>query len=239
MTLFRKIRKDLIKKGQLKRYFLYAIGEILLVMIGISLAFQLDNWNEDRVKKNTEISYYKNIQDQIVEDRGLIVGLVNFNKTYMEQFEYAAKIVGMNDRTKMDTLGIIVSNLTQYSDFDRQGNIYETMVNSGEVKILRNHDIVNGLRLLEEKYLYINRMENIHYDAMMNYVIPAVNPNLKLAKAQIMKPDALYTYEFQNLVLSLIQIMTEKDKVYNEALDIIESVTGLIEKEETNENQFL
>ncbi|MFT5891715.1 MAG: hypothetical protein ACI9Y7_001822 [Dokdonia sp.] len=41
----------------------------------------------------------------------------------------------------------------------------------------------------------------------------------------------LYHYEFQNLVLSLIQVMTEKNKVYQEALREIEFITNLIDKE--------
>ena len=61
MKLFRSLRQRMIKEGSLKRYLLYAIGEILLVMIGISLAFQLNNWNDNRIKENTEITYYKNI----------------------------------------------------------------------------------------------------------------------------------------------------------------------------------
>ncbi|TMU57057.1 DUF6090 family protein [Flagellimonas algicola] len=235
MTLFRKIRKDLLIKGRLKKYVMYAIGEILLVMIGISLAFQVDNWNEERIKEKAELGHYKNIQDQINTDKSLILGLIQFNNAYTEQFKYASKIIHANDRSQIDTLGLIVRNLTQYSDFDRQGNIYETMINSGEVKLLKNDAIVNGLRILEEKYLYINRMENIHYDAMIAYVVPALNPNLKFATAEIMKPDVLYTFEFQNLIISLLQIMSEKDKVYNEALHEIDIINKLVDTELFNQ----
>ncbi len=231
MKLFQTIRKTLIEKKDVKRYLVYAIGEILLLMIGISLAFQLDNWNEDRVKKNAEISYYQNIRDQITEDRDLIQEQKNFNKNYLSQFDYANFILETKAFDQLDTLGIIIRNLTQYSDFDRQGNIYETMVNSGEVKLLTNLEIVNGVRSLEEKYLYVNRMENIHYDAMMTYVIPAINPNLKFSNMEIKNPNAFFAYEFQNLLLSLMQIMEEKDKVYGETLDGIEGLTALINKE--------
>jgi uncharacterized protein DUF6090 len=231
MKLFRKIRQTLIKEGKLKRYLLYALGEILLVMIGISLAFQVSNWDDNRIKKNSEIRYYENIRDQIADDKALVIEQVHFNNRYMTQFKYANEILESNDRTRMDTLGFIVRNLTQYSDFDKKGNIYETLVNSGEIKLLRNYVIMNSIRELEEKYNYINRMENIHYDAMMKHVILATSPIIKFSDATVQKPDQLYSYEFQNLVSLLIQVMTEKDQVYNEALHEIEVINELITEE--------
>lgn len=221
----------MIKEGKLKRYLLYAIGEILLVMIGISLAFQLNNWNDNRIKENTEVRYYQNINDQIENDKILLKEQLEYNNYYMAQFKYANEILEANDRNRIDTLGPIIRNLTQYSDFDRKGNIYETLVNSGEIKLLKNLTIVNRIRVLEEKYNYVNRMENIHYDAMMQYVIMAITPVIKFSDASVQKPDLLYTFEFQNLVLSLIQVMTEKDQVYNEALDEIDNITNLINME--------
>jgi hypothetical protein len=229
MKLFRGIRQTMIKKENLKRYLLYAIGEILLVMIGISLAFQLDNWNDNRVKENTEVTYYKNIKDQIEDDKELIQHLnKDLNNAYMAQFKYAFEIIEINDRTKLDTLGLIIRNMTQNSDFDRQGNIYETMVNSGEIKLLGNHEIVGGIRKLEEKYLYINRMENIQYDAVILHVVQTINPIIKFSTGEIQKPELIFNYEFQNLITQLIQLMEEKNKVYNEALDEIENIRNLI-----------
>ena len=207
---------------------MYAVGEILLVMIGISLAFQLDNWNENRIKQNSEIKYYKNIRIQIADDKEKIEELKSMNNSYMAEFNYASEIIETNDRSKLDTLGLIARNLTQNSDFDRQGNIYETMVNSGEIKLLRNHDIVNSLRQLEEKYLYINRMENINYDAVMLHVVKSINPVIKFSTGEIQKPELIFNYEFQNLISELIQIMQEKDKVYNEALYEIDYISNFI-----------
>ena len=231
MKPFKSIRISLIKGGNIKRYLLYAIGEVLLVMIGISLAFQADNWNEDRLKKDEESNNYQNIRDQIIADKGVIQGQIHFNNRYMAQFKYAYTIIESKDRSKMDTLGLIIRNLLQYSDFDRQGNIYETMVNSGEIKILRNHKIVNGIRDLEEKYIYINRMENIHYDVGMNHVAAVLNPIINYATAEIIKPDQVFNYEFQNILTNLLRIMTEKNKVYTEAINKIEAVKVLIDKE--------
>lgn len=54
IKFFRKIRQNMIDEGNLKRYLFYAIGEILLVMIGILLALQVNNWNEKRKGKIAE-----------------------------------------------------------------------------------------------------------------------------------------------------------------------------------------
>ena len=48
IKFFRKIRYDLMKQNQMSKYFKYAIGEILLVVIGILIALQINNWNEKR-----------------------------------------------------------------------------------------------------------------------------------------------------------------------------------------------
>ncbi len=231
MKLFRGIRQSLIKKGNIKRYLLYAVGEILLVMIGISLAFQVSNWDDNRIKKKAEIRFYENIREQIIDDKELIQGQVHFNDRYMVQFKYANEIIENNDRSKLDTLGKIVRNLTQYSDFDKEGNIYETMVNSGQVSLLQNLKIVNGIRELEELYNFVNRMESIHYDVSMNYTAPAIGSALKYSTNEIKKPDEVFNYKFQNVVISLIGVMEEKDEVYNRSLNEIERVIKLIDEE--------
>lgn len=55
ITFLRKIRRSLIGSGHVKKYTLYAIGEILLVMIGILLALQVNNWNEERKARQLEL----------------------------------------------------------------------------------------------------------------------------------------------------------------------------------------
>mgnify|MGYP000456679657 CR=1 FL=1 len=53
VKFFRKIRYNLIETGKTTKYFKYAIGEIVLVVIGILIALQINNWNENRKKNQT------------------------------------------------------------------------------------------------------------------------------------------------------------------------------------------
>lgn len=52
INTFRRLRAGLLEKKQLSRYILYALGEIALVIIGILVAIQVDNWNNERIGKN-------------------------------------------------------------------------------------------------------------------------------------------------------------------------------------------
>ena len=57
IKFFRKIRQNLLKENKTGKYFKYAIGEIILVVIGILIALQINNWNEKRKKENLKIEY--------------------------------------------------------------------------------------------------------------------------------------------------------------------------------------
>ena len=64
IKFFRKIRQDLLGKNKFSKYSLYAIGEILLVVIGILIALQINNWNEQRKNR----VYFESLLDSIEED---------------------------------------------------------------------------------------------------------------------------------------------------------------------------
>ena len=69
LTLFRKIRRTLLKTSQTQKYLLYAVGEIALVVIGILIALQINNWNEERKNAIQELETIQSIFDEIQVNR--------------------------------------------------------------------------------------------------------------------------------------------------------------------------
>lgn len=68
IKFFKHIRKKLINQSRVRKYFLYAFGEIILVVIGILIALQINNANEKRKATLQEITILKNIQEDILLD---------------------------------------------------------------------------------------------------------------------------------------------------------------------------
>ena len=58
-NFLRKARSSLLRENRFYRYFLYAIGEILLVVVGILLALQINTWNQERQERAKEISQWQ------------------------------------------------------------------------------------------------------------------------------------------------------------------------------------
>ena len=65
IKFFRKIRRQLVSENKFSKYLIYAIGEIVLVVIGIFIALQLNNWNEIRKESNAELELYNSILEDL------------------------------------------------------------------------------------------------------------------------------------------------------------------------------
>jgi hypothetical protein len=230
LKFFRKIRQNLISSGKTANYLKYAIGEIILVVIGILIALQINNWNEKRKLVIEEKQYYKNIKRQLTEDASYINNNIEFNQKYYDQYDYATQLLISNDRNHLDTLAIITLNLLEYSDFHQESNIYAALVNSGEVKLLKNQDIVEGLQKLEETYIYINRLEASHFDIIKG-IYPELSKIIRFYPLNVERVDRLFDFEFQNHFIILKDIMVEKDQIYHKALEEINHILSLIDEE--------
>jgi hypothetical protein len=76
IKFFRKIRKSLLSKGKTSNYFKYAIGEIILVVIGILIALQINTWSNNRELKKEELKVMKSLHKEFSEN------LIKFDKAY-------------------------------------------------------------------------------------------------------------------------------------------------------------
>ncbi len=200
-------------------------------MIGILLALQINNWNTKRIEKREEISSYKNIKRQINDDKNVISGIIDYNNLYYKQYKYANQVIEQNDHSKIDTLGKIALKLFKYSDYNRSSNIYQNLINSGELNLLKNRDVIEQIQRLEETYIYMNRMEKIHFQVIMSGAHLDIQKSIKFSDRSVRKPEELFGIEFQNHFISMMGIMIEKDEIYHRAINEIEIITKLIDEE--------
>ena len=84
IKFFRKIRYNLMEQNKTGKYLKYAIGEILLVVIGIIIALQLNNWNETRKKQNLKNEYLVSLKNDYRKDTIQLNDRIYQNKKRLE-----------------------------------------------------------------------------------------------------------------------------------------------------------
>jgi hypothetical protein len=133
INFFRKIRKQLTDDNKPIKYLRYAIGEIVLVVIGILIALSINNWNTNRVNKQQEITVLKNIKQDINFDT-LDIG---FNLSYHKKFLKA----------EQDLLNFLMSKETSTKQVDAinhsdaLGTLLFTALHQSTFANLQNNDM--------------------------------------------------------------------------------------------------
>ena len=105
IKFFRHIRRDLMEKNKTGKYLKYAIGEIVLVVIGILIALSLNNWNENRKSKNELDNLLLDLEDFLGSQKLIMVGQLSIIKKNDSIFNLIK-----DDRLK-DTLSISLEEL--------------------------------------------------------------------------------------------------------------------------------
>jgi len=231
INIFKNIRFHLLDQQKIKKYLLYAIGEIILVVIGILIALKINNWNTLQLKKLEEIETYKNIKDQVTQNLEEITSVKTINDYYSTQYKSANRIITSQDRNKIDSLTIMAMNLSRFSDFHGNGNIYETLVNSGDIKLLENSEIQNKLQKLQSIYSYINKLEEINWEIVIKELSPELRGVINYSNLKVIKPEKLYSVELQNIFVENIFLTKAKDDAYATALTEINELKRLIDQE--------
>ncbi|MBT8307462.1 MAG: hypothetical protein KJN85_11045 [Maribacter sp.] len=231
LKFFRKIRKNLLTENKFSKYLFYAIGEILLVVIGILIALQINNWNNGRIERMEEEKSYLNIKRQIIDDKNDLLKVIDYNDYFSRAYQYGIKIIMSGNRSKIDSLALVTMSLSQFSDFHNSGNIYQTLVNSGDLKLLKNSKITSAVQKLETTYVFTNKLENIHWELIINELSPELKGVIDYTTVKAVEPDKLYSIELKNIFFEIIELTKLKNTIYKQALVEIDSITNYIDQE--------
>lgn len=151
IKIFRNIRQNLINKGKTTKYFQYAIGEIILVMIGILLALQVNNWNNDRAERKQEekflIGLKADLQVDLVNMKAFIEDKKIKQISALKVLEFP-ELQTANDVFELDSL---IWNVFIWRSYHPSTNTMDELISSGSLNIIKNDSIKTGLLNIKQK----------------------------------------------------------------------------------------
>lgn len=147
IKFFRKIRLNLLSENKFNKYFFYALGEIILVVIGILIALQINNWNQNQLNKQKESQYYERLLDDAKEEKNILEAVINYS---YQVVHHAKKAIAVYENSP-NASSIPVENLidmyqaSQLQDPNPASSTYKELIASGQINLLQNDSLKAAL----------------------------------------------------------------------------------------------
>ncbi len=188
IKFFRKIRQKLLQEGKTTNYIKYSIGEILLVVIGILIALQINNWNENTNLSKKEVALLANLKNDIEAD---ISGLKRQDSLYaIKEMDAALGIeLFYKARTIKDIDSVFSLTSPLWNELYINQNTYNEMINSGSMYTMKNKELqkrINKYYNLVEAHIEYVRSVNSSQNKIWNED-PALYP-AQLLMRQLRNP---------------------------------------------------
>ena len=159
MTFFmKKMRGNLISNKQIGKYLLYALGETLVVMIGVYLAFQLNMNARYAEDERTEISYIQGIVVDLDQDITELSNLLKFDTAQLSAFTTIQKAFSDDTLKNSPALASSIGTANLFTNFNGNSIFFEDMKSSGKITLISSDE----LRLSILKYHTQSRAETKH-----------------------------------------------------------------------------
>ncbi|MGA7837505.1 MAG: DUF6090 family protein [Ignavibacteriaceae bacterium] len=179
MKIFRNVRQKLAAENKVTAYLRYAIGEILLVVIGILIALQVNNWNELRKQNIADTEFLKGVKKDLIQDKQYIKLVLKEMDSKIEAFDLLNSKVFLksrdNNTTSIDSLLQIYFKLGNRTFYPVSGS-FQAAVSGNLINNYKNKEITASIiklynstysrlidngRILNDRWAYL-RKKYIH-----------------------------------------------------------------------------
>lgn len=248
LKFFRRIRRKLIDEEKLKNYLVYAIGEILLVMIGILLAFQVNSWNENRKEKKKELSALIDLKFEF--DKNKVSFLESFNYKKEREKKWKEFLISMKDekrpiseRAKIDRgpSGTWTTNLTNSSlNAILSSRVIDKIENDSlKLLLMQWNDIFEDYKEEETKHM------NFSFNQLSNYERENIPIRERGAASEVQFYKELFTKEelynartkayqdlhYQNLLINNHSLLVQQIMEGKNVSRVLDQIIDLLDQE--------
>lgn len=158
IRFFRRLRENLLVQNKVRKYLAYALGEIILVVIGILIALQINNWNESRKEQRLLEASLTSLRMNLNEDIGNFQQQLAHNKIVLQAIDFTFRLISIPEYSRLDPRQIADStfHIASERDFQPTSTAFKSMESGAHFRWIADQ------ALTESIYRYYGMIENIH-----------------------------------------------------------------------------
>lgn len=250
ISLFRRSRRWLLKRKKIGRYLLYAVGEIVLIVIGILIALAINNWNQGRLASEKEEFYLRGLQTEFERSKVKLENLIKVNRLNYEESIKIARFISENELPEEDELSqILFSSFSSEIAYNPNNSLLNELINSGNLGVISSEELRKALTSWESYIQSIHRQEASLREQRELVVdlfrkehgsIKTIFDDVKITEEMGLQKDPAITTnksvvtstEFENnLLLFILAGISTENSHYEPLLKEVEDILKLIDVE--------
>ncbi|MBC2844054.1 DUF6090 family protein [Winogradskyella flava] len=226
IKFFRQIRYDLMKQNKTSKYFKYAIGEILLVVIGILIALQINNWNENRKMQKNEIT----LLNKLREENNLNIRELKDDSIYRQNLpRYLSNFMLFLKRehieTQKDSLQKYLANVLSAGAYSFRQNNLTNYLNLHQNSSSGLNTALGKLQGFQDDLQTVTEKS---VDIKLNSFFDSIKEDIDFNTLEIYNFKKFKTIAFRNDVSLISNIEEEITRQFNDCLSQMHEVDSLI-----------
>ncbi len=183
LRFFRVIREKLLLQGKVRAYLLYAVGEILLVVIGILIALQVNNWNEERRSEKEAGELLSSLHNEFQQNRALIG---QSQKNLNGVIESGMQLMNLIGKSRAEMMNVNIDSLffrlLPPTDFTISNASVNNITQSGKLNLIQDQELINKIYEWETIMNYV-KMREEKTDTWTNEVLlPYMSEHMSFKK---------------------------------------------------------
>jgi len=211
-----------------EKYIKYAIGEIVLVVIGIMIALSINNWNETNQNDREQIVFLNNLKNDLTNDLIQLDEILKFQKEKLASVnELKDQLLTKRDFEKIEQLFAEISTSANDTYFPNTGS-YTTSVSSGNIASLNPSSLRIAITNLYERYYYRLIYNGEIYDKRDDEVSLSRGRFFNMFTSKLNSKEVIEDSEFVNLIAIVLTDNLNYLERGDETKDEISSVLKLV-----------
>jgi hypothetical protein len=234
IKIFRKIRYKLMSENKTGRYFKYAIGEIVLVVIGILIALSINNWNQNRINKQNEKLILKELHKEFISNKIQLDTVLLVNRRSFQSVKYIkSKLPIAIENVNLDSLAFHLYYMGYTYTFNPSKGVTNALMNSSTFNLISNDELRQLLIRWDDVVIDYQEEEFNAHNNYVNQIKPFEKKHFYWDdyKKWLTDPrvdlSILESLEFDNYVLDRYY---DLKNIFGNSIGELENVTNTINK---------
>lgn len=203
--------------------------ELLIVIIGISIAFWLNNVAIESQNKKQSTAYLTAIKNDLKTDKARL--LTNIKKNNLKGEKLSVCLEMINRTAPIDSLLVNILEIGNYDFFDPDNFTLTSLLQSGDLKLIDSEQIKRELLRLLKVYESIDNMQKNFLHALDDNYFPMLLTKVDMIEFKAVEPDFFYGVEIKNYCGFTLNETSQHIQMYQLAQNQVQKVMQLIEKE--------